>query len=157
MSASERPSREELEREIERLQQENARLKQKIERLEKQLEEALRAAKRQAAPHSRGEPQPNPKPPGRKPGAEYGRHACRPVPRRVDEQIAVPVPEQCQHCGGTVAFQRTEAQYQEEIVRRTLVRRLDRKSTRLNSSHLVISYAVFCLKKKKTRCSDYLH
>src|SRR5256885_10453021 len=29
----------------------------------------------------------------------------------------------------------------------------DRKSTRLNSSHLVISYAVFCLKKKKQRCS----
>src|ERR1022692_2707899 len=27
----------------------------------------------------------------------------------------------------------------------------DRKSTRLNSSHLVISYAVFCLKKKKRR------
>src|SRR2546426_4909997 len=26
---------------------------------------------------------------------------------------------------------------------------LDRKSTRLNSNHLVISYAVFCLKKKK--------
>src|SRR5256885_4944310 len=29
------------------------------------------------------------------------------------------------------------------------VRKTDRKSTRLNSSHLVISYAVFCLKKKK--------
>src|SRR5256885_8742968 len=29
------------------------------------------------------------------------------------------------------------------------LRRADRKSTRLNSSHLVISYAVFCLKKKK--------
>src|SRR2546426_4356441 len=29
-----------------------------------------------------------------------------------------------------------------------LVLALDRKSTRLNSSHLVISYAVFCLKKK---------
>src|SRR5256885_13036611 len=28
-------------------------------------------------------------------------------------------------------------------------RKVDRKSTRLNSSHLVISYAVFCLKKKK--------
>src|SRR2546429_7312275 len=28
---------------------------------------------------------------------------------------------------------------------------LDRKSTRLNSSHGYISYAVFCLKKKKTR------
>src|SRR2546426_8472674 len=33
------------------------------------------------------------------------------------------------------------------------VRFRDRKSTRLNSSHLVISYAVFCLKKKKT-CSQ---
>src|SRR5438132_8223399 len=29
--------------------------------------------------------------------------------------------------------------------------RIDRKSTRLNSSHTVISYAVFCLKKKKQR------
>src|SRR6202012_6211662 len=29
----------------------------------------------------------------------------------------------------------------------------DRKSTRLNSSHTVISYAVFCLKKKKTNAS----
>src|SRR5258708_9834439 len=30
-------------------------------------------------------------------------------------------------------------------------RRTDRKSTRLNSSHQIISYAVFCLKKKKKR------
>src|SRR5437879_11427304 len=30
-------------------------------------------------------------------------------------------------------------------------RRLDRKSTRLNSSHRCISYAVFCLKKKKKK------
>src|SRR5256885_8328636 len=29
----------------------------------------------------------------------------------------------------------------------------DRESTRLNSSHLVISYAVFCLKKKKNKIS----
>src|SRR5947208_5451011 len=28
----------------------------------------------------------------------------------------------------------------------------DRKSTRLNSSHQIISYAVFCLKKKKNQC-----
>src|SRR5256885_5696930 len=34
------------------------------------------------------------------------------------------------------------------------IREGDRKSTRLNSSHLVISYAVFCLKKKKIP-SDY--
>src|SRR5256885_6141529 len=34
--------------------------------------------------------------------------------------------------------------------------REDRKSTRLNSSHLVISYAVFCLKKKKKKiCTLY--
>src|SRR5947199_6609103 len=31
---------------------------------------------------------------------------------------------------------------------------LDRKSTRLNSSHLGISYAVFCLKKKSARSCD---
>src|SRR5688572_23590514 len=31
----------------------------------------------------------------------------------------------------------------------TLISRIDRKSTRLNSSHSQISYAVFCLKKKK--------
>src|SRR5256885_5519416 len=31
---------------------------------------------------------------------------------------------------------------------------LDRKSTRLNSSHLVISYAVFCLKKKKNSTTN---
>src|SRR5260221_808360 len=33
---------------------------------------------------------------------------------------------------------------------------LDRKSTRLNSSHTVISYAVFCLKKKQTVSRDPL-
>src|SRR5256885_10983572 len=33
----------------------------------------------------------------------------------------------------------------------------DRKSTRLNSSHLVISYAVFCLKKKKKSHNDHFY
>src|SRR2546430_4476799 len=33
----------------------------------------------------------------------------------------------------------------------------DRKSTRLNSSHSQISYAVFCLKKKKLNTNDYSH
>src|SRR5690242_21187556 len=43
----------------------------------------------------------------------------------------------------------------QEVVRqahdelRQLIMSLDRKSTRLNSSHMSISYAVFCLKKKK--------
>src|SRR5688572_31071257 len=33
----------------------------------------------------------------------------------------------------------------------------DRKSTRLNSSHSQISYAVFCLKKKKKKTTQYNH
>src|SRR2546426_9086660 len=46
-----------------------------------------------------------------------------------------------------------------ELMRIRLVRAFqaeDRKSTRLNSSHLVISYAVFCLKKKKKRSTNYI-
>src|SRR5438132_9813851 len=41
----------------------------------------------------------------------------------------------------------------------SLVRRApsDRKSTRLNSSHTVISYAVFCLKKKKKKRNKLIH
>src|SRR5258705_4406276 len=38
---------------------------------------------------------------------------------------------------------------QRDVARRRIASDGDRKSTRLNSSHLGISYAVFCLKKKK--------
>src|SRR5437762_6664923 len=38
---------------------------------------------------------------------------------------------------------------------RTMRWRLDRKSTRLNSSHRCISYAVFCLKKKKRKSEKF--
>ena len=110
---------------IEQQQREIDRLKQENERLHKELEAALRSSKRQAAPHSRGEPKAHPKRPGRKPGPDYGKQACRPTPSRIDEQIRVPLPAQCPHCGGGVEFQRSEAQYQEEIVRRTRVRRFD--------------------------------
>jgi len=123
---------EELEREnrwlrdqLQRALQENARLKQENERLRRQLEEALRAARRQAAPHSRGEPQADPKRPGRKAGEGYGPHRCRPVPRRVDERIRVPLPPRCGHCQGPVEWEEVASQYQEEIVRRTLVRRFE--------------------------------
>src|SRR5215204_4622119 len=37
------------------------------------------------------------------------------------------------------------------LVREVVAAQVDRKSTRLNSSHTVISYAVFCLKKKKKK------
>src|SRR5258708_18624422 len=40
--------------------------------------------------------------------------------------------------------------YQAYEVKKVLSAKRDRKSTRLNSSHQIISYAVFCLKKKKT-------
>src|SRR5256885_6594510 len=45
--------------------------------------------------------------------------------------------------------QRSQGQPAIEALRAWVLRE-DRKSTRLNSSHLVISYAVFCLKKKNT-------
>src|SRR5687768_17798899 len=41
------------------------------------------------------------------------------------------------------------------VARPSLASRPDRKSTRLNSSHGYISYAVFCLKKKKKHYNDY--
>ena len=50
---------------------ESERLKQEIERLRQELEAALRASKRQAAPHSRGELKPNPKPPAVRPRRSF--------------------------------------------------------------------------------------
>jgi transposase len=120
--------KQELDRaqqENERLRKEIERLKQETERLRRELEAALRASKRQAAPHSRGTPKATPQRPGRKPGRRYGRQACRPIPARVDERIAVALPAHCLHCGGGVEPESCETQYQEEIVRRTIVRRFD--------------------------------
>lgn len=140
MKASDRPARSDqsetvefvpkrelnrVQQENDRLRKENERLKQETERLRRELEAALRASKRQAAPHSRGNPKANPKRPGRKPGRGYGRQACRPIPTRVDERIAVPLPERCPHCGGGVESESCQTQYQEDIVRRTIVRRFD--------------------------------
>src|SRR5450755_2428913 len=116
---------ERAEQQIERLQKENERLKQERERLQRELDAALRASKRQAAPHSRGEPAANPKRPGRKAGRQYGRQACRPIPSRVDEQIPVPAPTTCPHCGGDVQTESCQSQYQEDIERQTVVRRFD--------------------------------
>ena len=41
--------------------------------------------------------------------------------------------------------------YEPDVARAVCAQLEDRKSTRLNSSHRCISYAVFCLKKKKTK------
>src|SRR5258705_8524701 len=66
-------------------------------------------------------------------------------------------PRECCHCAGSYSaasrarafpFYRTRRFSRRPCRRETTLGR-DRKSTRLNSSHLGISYAVFCLKKKK--------
>src|SRR2546430_11674086 len=58
-----------------------------------------------------------------------------PLPEAIEIEVArVPSQRPVQYCAG-----------------RWLGTRADRKSTRLNSSHSQISYAVFCLKKKKNR------
>ncbi len=121
-----RCSREETEQarqRIEQLEKENQRLQEENKKLRKELEAAQRAARRQAAPFSRGKPKRHPKPPGRKSGAAHGPHHHRPVPDRVDEEIAVAAPTQWPTCGGPLTVERVESQYQEEIVRRTWVRR----------------------------------
>src|SRR2546426_2402835 len=48
-----------------------------------------------------------------------------------------------------IALARRELEDLQEVTVR--ISEIDRKSTRLNSSHLVISYAVFCLKKKNIK------
>src|SRR5699024_12422460 len=67
-------------------------------------------------------------------------HAALPIyPESVDNTIATEKPDACVvQFGGQTAIKL--ARHMDE----------DRKSTRLNSSHVSISYAVFCLKKKKT-------
>ena len=112
-----------LERDKERLEKERQRLEGEINRLRKELETAQRAARRQAAPFSRGKPKSQPKRPGRKSGAAHGPHHQRPIPDRVDEEVHVSAPAQCPACGGPLTVERVEPQYQEEIVRRTWVRR----------------------------------
>src|SRR5690625_6138106 len=55
--------------------------------------------------------------------------------------------------GGTVIVSRKDSGIEkpEDITDATFISPQDRKSTRLNSSHVAISYAVFCLKKKNTQ------
>jgi transposase len=115
----------ELERRVESLERQLEGALAENERLRKQLEEALRANKRSAAPFSKGTPKSEPKPPGRKPGSAYGQRATRPIPKRVDEQIHVPLPRRCQHCHGPIILKSTQPQYQEDIVRTTVIRRFD--------------------------------
>ena len=120
-----REERDQARRRNEQLEKENQQFQEEIKRLRKELDTAQRAARRQAAPFSRGQTKSQPKRPGRKSGDAHGPHYCRPIPDHVDEEITVAVPEQCPDCGGPLTVERVESQYQEEIVRRTWVRRFD--------------------------------
>src|SRR5690348_18138340 len=62
--------------------------------------------------------------------------------RQLQTEALTGADERCRRCGALLGY----------------VAKVDRKSTRLNSSHPSISYAVFCLKKKKKtkQCTDRL-
>src|SRR5437870_3051924 len=122
---SSNPTVEELLKENQSLREQLKKAQAETERLRKLLEEALRSLKRQAAPFSKGEPKSNPNRPGRKSGSDYGQRAFRAVPKRVNEEIAVPLPKKCPHCGGRVVHDDTQPQFQEDIVRQTIVRRFE--------------------------------
>src|SRR5439155_21769041 len=70
------------------------------------------------------------------------------------EPVVVQSPRQVPHLVGGVALRRGQVDGSDQVGARTGPTRRpgqDRKSTRLNSSHVAISYAVFCLKKKKKK------
>src|SRR2546430_13672882 len=64
---------------------------------------------------------------------------------------ALPILEQEQPADGRDVLEAGQVQVEVDRCSRRQQRRPDRKSTRLNSSHSQISYAVFCLKKKILR------
>src|SRR3712207_7149999 len=77
---------------------------------------------------------------------------CNFVPRKVDyHPLAIPVPYYHANVDSDEVMFYVDGDYEARkgsgIGRGSIS--LDRKSTRLNSSHANISYAVFCLKKKK--------
>jgi transposase len=104
-----------------------ARLEAANRDLQARLAAAEKSTKRQAAPFSKGEPKPSPKKPGRKSGEAHGRHGHRPAPtpEQVDETYEAPLPDECPNCGGEVAEDRLDEQFQTEIPRKPIVRKFN--------------------------------
>jgi transposase len=128
------PSYEQLLLELQQLREQLAERDRTIARLEAahrdlqaRLAAAEKSSKRQAAPFSKGKPKPDPKKPGRKSGEAHGRHGHRPAPppEQVDETYEAPLPDQCPDCGGDVAEDRLDEQYQTEIPRKPIVRKFN--------------------------------
>lgn len=113
---------EHLWSEVTRLVGENERLGARVAKLEGMLEEARRAAKRQAAPFSRGERSEAPRRPGRRSGDQHGRHGHRELPGEVDEELDAPFADRCD-CGGEILEERIEYRYQDELPEPRPVRR----------------------------------
>ena len=133
-----RPTRNERAELIKRHQEEIARLrdelarahrdrdrwKRRSERLTQQLDAARRAGFRQAAPFAKDRPQGHGGRPGRRAGPAYGRRGRRPIPARVNETYAAPLPAACPRCGGAIQVTRVATQYQEDLpVVQPIVRR----------------------------------
>src|SRR5688572_12894160 len=79
--------------------------------------------------------------------AETYKH--RSPPDSVMVQIKSDIDKSLQLFGGNNSFPAGNRVFWNRIASLTYLQEIDRKSTRLNSSHSQISYAVFCLKKKK--------
>src|SRR5439155_22992831 len=79
-------------------------------------------------------------------------HDALPISRPTAREVLVEFAEQAVEVGRGLDHARRDpvAQFLKNVIRphRLAERCGDRKSTRLNSSHVAISYAVFCLKKK---------
>src|SRR5690625_5879110 len=82
----------------------------------------------------------------------YGDYATQSVERIVEQHGLQLFPERHELKYGTTITTLTSKET--DIIERLLDR--DRKSTRLNSSHVAISYAVFCLKKKNNSILEIL-
>jgi transposase len=103
-----------------------AALEARLKDLEQKIHELAGAAKRQAAPFSKGPPKADPKPPGRKGGDDYGTKGRRQIPPRIDKVYQAPLPGSCPHCGGTELLPGPVLrQYQVELPREPLHRRFD--------------------------------
>lgn len=106
---------DELQREVEALRAENARLRAQLEAAQQRISELERAAARQAAPFRRAEskkvPDVQKKRPGQKPGHSG---AFRRRPPQIDQEIDVPL-DACPHCGGPVTDRLPLDQIIEEI------------------------------------------
>src|SRR5690554_6445454 len=88
------------------------------------------------------------------PGRDYGELKIRLV---LAEEAAVTAPVGTAGTTTAINIEKILIQLSHGKGKLTHAQEIDRKSTRLNSSHVRISYAVFCLKKKKKKKKNKKH